>query len=160
MDDKADGREPYERLVLDLWESAARESDGPSTSDLRSTQRDPSVDRELEGVAAHLLALDPNGRQFAQALRDALDAALDGGRTGRFKIEDLHKVEKTFIGMRVELKLAREFGFEDGAVMDFSIAGVDVDAKFSLFPRGWQIPPEALDHVLSPHLLQRPGVGL
>jgi hypothetical protein len=31
--------------------------------------------------------------------------------------------------------------------MDFSIAGVDVDAKFSLFRRGWQIPPEALDHL-------------
>ena len=39
----------------------------------------------LELVAAHLLAEDPEGRRFAAALRRTIDMLLDGQHTGRYR---------------------------------------------------------------------------
>jgi hypothetical protein len=44
--------------------------------------------------------------------------------------------------------LQREFGFADGSDMDYSIAGADVDCKYSQTLGGWMVPPEALGHLL------------
>ena len=104
-------------------------------------------DRELEVVLKALRRKDPKGTRFGRVLREAIDEALDGARTGRWDIAQLKKVEKTFIGMRVELGLSRELRLEDGERMDFAIEGIDVDAKFSLSRGGWEIPPEAWGHL-------------
>jgi hypothetical protein len=76
-------------------------------------------------------------------LRETIDQLLDGQHTGRYRWEQLHKTEKTHAGTLVEINLQREFAFEDGRAMDYSIAGVDVDCKFSQSNGGWEIPPEA-----------------
>lgn len=68
---------------------------------------------------------------------------MDGQHTGRFRWVELHKTEKTHAGTLIEINLAREFDFADGSAMDFSIAQVDVDCKFSQTMGGWEIPPEA-----------------
>lgn len=104
-------------------------------------------DLELGQVIEFLRRQDPDGVRFAKVFRNALDEALDGGRTGRYDIRQLRKVEKTFVGMRVELGVSQAFDLPDGDAMDFSIVGVDVDAKFSFTRGGWQIPPEALGHL-------------
>lgn len=90
-----------------------------------------------------ILALDPDGSRFARVIRETIDQLLDGQRTGRFRWDDLHKTEKTHAGTLLEINLAREFQFADGAEMDFSIGGLDVDCKFSQVLGGWEIPPEA-----------------
>jgi hypothetical protein len=59
----------------------------------------------------------------------------------------LRKTEKTHMGTLVEINLHREFEFADGFAMDYQIAGVDVDCKFSQQLRGWEIPPEAEGHL-------------
>ena len=102
-------------------------------------------DDDLELVAAHLLAEDPEGRQFAAALRRTIDMLLDGQHTGRYRWEQLHKTEKTHAGTLVEINLQREFGFRDGDRLDYRICGSDVDCKFSQTIGGWMIPPEAED---------------
>ena len=51
------------------------------------------------------------------------------------------------MGTLVEINLHREFDFEDGRTMDYRIADVEVDCKFSQSPRGWQIPLEAVGHL-------------
>ncbi len=104
-------------------------------------------DLELERVARWFEERDPTGRGFGLILRTAFDEALDGARTGRFDPLELRKVEKTFIGTRVELGLAREFNLADGTLMDFTVDGIEVDAKYSGFQNGWQIPPEAIGHL-------------
>jgi Restriction endonuclease NaeI len=102
-------------------------------------------DGDLELVAAHLLAQDPDGRRFAAALRRTIDMLLDGQHTGRYRWEQLHKTEKTHAGTLVEINLQREFGFGDGDRLDYRICGGDVDCKFSQTMGGWMIPPEAED---------------
>jgi hypothetical protein len=104
-------------------------------------------DTELDMVAAELYRLDPEGDQFAMVLRDTLDQLYDGQRTGRWKYDQLHKTEKTYMGTLVEINLHRQFGFDDGDATDYRIAGIEVDCKYSMAYGGWELPPEAIDHL-------------
>jgi hypothetical protein len=106
-----------------------------------------ATDEELERVAAQLLGLDPGGQRVAKVIRETYDQLLDGQRTGRWDYRDLRKTEKTHMGTLVEINLHREFDFDDGRVMDYRVADVEVDCKFSQSSRGWQIPVEAVGHL-------------
>ena len=100
-------------------------------------------DAELAAVAAELTGLDRDGTQMAAAIRGALDMLLDGQHTGRYRWNQLHKTEKTHAGTLVEIALARTLALADGTALDYTIAGADVDCKFSHRLGGWMIPPEA-----------------
>ncbi|MFJ4877903.1 NaeI family type II restriction endonuclease [Streptomyces sp. NPDC088745] len=104
-------------------------------------------DPELAAVYARLRQLDPTGQRFAAVLRETVDQLLNGEVTGRYDWKDLFKTEKTHAGTIVEINLQREFRFDDGAEMDYRIAGVDVDCKYSQTFGGWMIPPEAAGHL-------------
>lgn len=104
-------------------------------------------DPELEAVEAELRMLDPTGAQVARVLRDTLDQIYDGQHTGRWDYNQLYKTEKTHVGTLVEINLHRQFGFMDGNATDYRIAGVEVDCKYSMKYGGWELPPEAMDHV-------------
>jgi hypothetical protein len=106
-----------------------------------------SEDDRVASVEEAFLALDPSGLRFARVLRETFDQLLDGQRTGRWGYSQLRKTEKTHMGTLVEINLHKEFEFADGVEMDYSIAGLEVDCKFSRAPRGWQIPLEADGHV-------------
>ncbi|GHF03246.1 hypothetical protein GCM10014715_69410 [Streptomyces spiralis] len=106
-----------------------------------------AVDPELDKVCEHIKALDPTGRRFARVLRDTIDQLLNGEVTGRYDWKTLFKTEKTHAGTLVEINLQREFRFADGDAMDYQIAGVDVDCKYSQQFGGWMIPPEAVGHL-------------
>ncbi|RQW84066.1 restriction endonuclease [Micromonospora globispora] len=86
--------------------------------------------------------MDPDGVRTGYAIREALDQIYDGQRTGRWDFTQLMKTEKTHIGTLVEIWLQREFGFDDGEELDYRIAGVDVDCKWSLNLYDWEIPQE------------------
>ena len=107
-----------------------------------------SDDPELAAVAAALAALDPDGSLMAGAIRRAFDMLLDGQHTGRYRWDQLHKTEKTHAGTLVEINVQRALRLADGAALDYSIAGVDVDCKFSHRVGGWMIPPEAVGKLL------------
>ncbi|MEO8261012.1 MAG: NaeI family type II restriction endonuclease [Pseudolysinimonas sp.] len=100
----------------------------------------PEQDDELVAVHAAIQALDPQGRRFAQIVRDTFDQLYDGQRTGRFRWDQLSKTERAHYGSLIEINIQRTFGFEDGDELDFKIAGVDVDCKFSE-SGSWMIPP-------------------
>jgi hypothetical protein len=100
------------------------------------------TDPELDKAKAELLAIPDFKRRAALAIRRTLDMLLDGPNTGRYRWDQLHKTEKTHCGTLVEINLQREFKFADGIKLDYSIAGVDVDCKYS-HGKSWMIPPEA-----------------
>jgi hypothetical protein len=105
------------------------------------------ADRELDGVAAKIRELDPQGERIAKVLRQTLDQLYDGQHTGRYHWGQLRKTEKTHCGTLVEINLHREFKFDDGVEMDYRIAGVDVDCKYSQNFGEWMIPPESMGHL-------------
>lgn len=101
-------------------------------------------DKELFAVAARLVDLDPYGARVAKVIRETFNQLYDGQRTGRYRLDQLHKTEKTHCGTLIEINLHREFKFEDGIDLDYEIAGADVDCKYSQVLGGWMIPPEAV----------------
>ncbi len=103
------------------------------------TDQDPA----LTAVATALRSADAAGARTARVIRATLDQLYDGVRTGRYRWDQLHKTEKTHCGTLVEINMQREFGFADGEELDFRIAGVDVDCKYSQTVGRWMIPPEA-----------------
>lgn len=82
--------------------------------------------------------------RFGLAIRQSFDEVFDGQRTGRFSLAQLSKVEKTYIGTKVEIVVQAEFGLQRGRRMDYLVADEDIDAKWSMRSGGWMIPNEAV----------------
>ncbi|QNG18186.1 restriction endonuclease [Rhodococcus triatomae] len=113
-----------------------------STVRYRPKQAPPSPPNDLEHVASFFESA-PDGRErFRWTLRDSLDEALDGQRTGRWCYQHLRKTEKTYLGTAVEINLTREFDISDGHDLDWRILDTEVDCKFSRDLGGWEIPTE------------------
>jgi hypothetical protein len=124
--------------------SAGRPRPTTGPAPFRTDARPPSPDEDPEiwAVRSAILALDPTGDRTGYAIREALDQIYDGQRTGRWDYTQLHKTEKTHVGTLVEIWLQREFEFDDGDELDYRIADVDVDCKWSLNLYDWEIPQE------------------
>ncbi|MBT2449367.1 restriction endonuclease [Streptomyces sp. ISL-43] len=103
-------------------------------------------DAELDRVAAWFTRQPSLEGRFSAVLRQSIDEVLDGQRTARYDIRQLAKTEKTYLGTKVEIVCQSEFGLPRGLEMDYSVSGVDVDAKFSLTGQ-WMIPKEAIGHI-------------
>jgi hypothetical protein len=101
-----------------------------------------SADQALESVQRALLEVDQIEARLGRVLRDTIDQLLDGVHTGRYRWKDLYKTEKTHAGTLVEINMQREFNFQDGVLLDYSIAGTEVDCKYSQTMGAWMIPPE------------------
>jgi Restriction endonuclease NaeI len=74
-------------------------------------------------------------------MKEAVDFVLDPVRTGRTIIEQLDKVEKTFIGLKIEHYLRDWLGVPKGLQRDLQIDGQEVDIKNTIGTT-WMIPPE------------------
>ena len=85
--------------------------------------------------------------RVATVLRDTLDQLYDGQSTGRYKWDQLHKTEKTHCGTLVEINMHREFQFADGDKLDYKIANIEVDCKYSQDLAAWMIPNEARNEI-------------
>lgn len=80
--------------------------------------------------------------RFRWALRDGLDELLDGQRTGRWAYQHLSPTEKTHLGTVIEINLTKEFELKAGSVLDWQIAGLEIDCKYSQTLGKWEIPME------------------
>jgi hypothetical protein len=75
-------------------------------------------------------------------LKNAVDFVLDPVTTARTSIADLDKVEKTFIGLKVEHYIRDMLDLPRGLRRDVSLDGLDVDIKNTI-GSSWMIPPES-----------------
>lgn len=105
------------------------------------------IDEALAQTVHALTQLDAHGERMAKVFRETFDQAYDGGRTGRYSLHQLMKTEKSHFGSLIEINFQREFGFEDGDSLDFSIAGSDVDCKYS-HTGNWMLPPESFGQLI------------
>lgn len=80
---------------------------------------------------------------FSNMLRDEIDKLIDTANTDRRQYSALEKVEKTYVGTRVEIRLRKFWGFPKGR-LDLEIGHQDVDIKHTM-ESGWMIPHEAVD---------------
>ncbi len=101
-------------------------------------------DAALRQVVGWFLSQRDLSQRLGWVIRRSLDEVFDGQRTGRYRIDQLSKVEKSYIGTKVEIILQDEFGLSRGRRLDYNIDGVEVDAKWSMRLGGWMIPTEAV----------------
>ncbi|WP_197678165.1 NaeI family type II restriction endonuclease [Brevibacterium siliguriense] len=101
-------------------------------------------DPPLAEVYGELRRWDPDGTRLAKVFRRTYDQLYDGQRTGRYRVDQLHKTEKTHFGTLIEINIQREFNIDDGEILDFKIAGHEVDCKFS-HTAAWMLPTEIFD---------------
>jgi len=106
-----------------------------------------AINEALECVIAEFTRLDPDGTRTAKIIRSTFDQLYDGQRTGRYRVDQLFKTEKTHFGTLVEINLQREFRFADGELLDYKICEQEVDCKFSLTGQ-WMLPPESFDQII------------
>jgi hypothetical protein len=104
-------------------------------------------DVALQEVLAALRSADPDGSRIAKVIRSTFDQLYDGQHTGRYRVDQLFKTEKTHFGTLVEINLQREFLFQNGDLLDFRIAGHEVDCKFS-HTGGWMLPIESFGQLI------------
>lgn len=79
--------------------------------------------------------------ELPNLMKNAVDFVLDPVKTGRTKIDELDKVEKTFIGLKIEHYLRDWLGVPKGLKRDLQIDGVEIDIKNTV-GTSWMIPPE------------------
>lgn len=96
----------------------------------------------VESKLRELGGKDP-AKKFGQAIRQAIDEVLDGPRTGRYRLAELAKTEKTYVGTKIEIVVRTMLGLEPGPILDLEIAGHPVDIKWAM-NSVWQIPQEAV----------------
>lgn len=107
----------------------------------------PAADSGITAVVAELRRLDPDGTRMAKVFRATFDQLYDGQHTGRYSVDQLFKTEKTHFGTLIEINLQREFKLTDGDVLDFKIAGLEVDCKYS-HTGAWMLPIESFDQII------------
>ena len=105
------------------------------------------IDAGVAAVVRKLRELDPDGSRMARVFRATFDQLYDGQHTGRYSVDQFFKTEKTHFGTLIEINLQRELKFEDGDVLDFKIAGLEVDCKYS-HTGAWMLPMESFEQIV------------
>ena len=83
---------------------------------------------------------------LAERIVGAVDFVLDPVRTGRTEVHQLDRVEKTFIGLKVEHMIRDMLDVLPGP-RDLRIDGINVDVKNTIRrTRDWMIPLETYQH--------------
>ena len=106
-----------------------------------------AADADLDLVTWWFQAQSDAAETIGMAIREAIDEIIDTPRTGRWDIETCNDQEKAYLGVKIEHVIRGAYRLEHGQRMDFDIAGVDVDCKWSKNRNGWQIPLEAVGHI-------------
>lgn len=84
---------------------------------------------------------------MAKVFRATFDQIYDGHLTGRYSVDQLFKTEKTHFGTLIEINHQRELNLTDGDVLDFKIAGLEVDCKYS-HTGAQMLPIESFDQII------------
>lgn len=107
----------------------------------------PQQDPALEAVVRHLEGLRDVETRLAAVFRSTFDQLYNGQLTGRYRLSQLHKTEKTYFGTLIEINMQREFGFSDGVLLDYSICGHEIDCKYSHTGQ-WMLPLESFNQLV------------
>ncbi|GKV73581.1 NaeI family type II restriction endonuclease [Pseudarthrobacter sp. NCCP-2145] len=99
----------------------------------------PTQDPEIHHIKGSIQAGDPGGDRCGHAIRNALDQAYDGRRTGRWDLTQLTKAESAHVGPLIEVWLQRVLNLDDGITTSLQIAGVDVACTWSERLDGWTL---------------------
>lgn len=139
---KNDARSTRTRRVRPSFPDPARRPEPALKSRPRRTTAVPPTpvqDPEIHHIKGSIQRADPDGTRCGRLIRQALDQAYDGRRTGRWDLTQLTKAEKANIGPLIEVWLQRVLNLDDGITTSLQIAGYDVACTWSERIDGWTL---------------------
>ncbi|QKW28279.1 hypothetical protein HUT11_20740 [Streptomyces seoulensis] len=137
--------DPVDRSTLSHVPHASDEN--APNADALPFEPEPRQDSALEEVLAEVMRLDPDGSRVGSAIDSAGQHLLDPVHTGRYLWSHLQRTERIVFGTTVHQRVQRELGLHIGSTMDFTVAGHEVDLKFTLGRHEWVFPPEVQGHL-------------
>ncbi|MFB0616518.1 NaeI family type II restriction endonuclease [Streptomyces sp. AGS-58] len=137
--------DPVDRSALPYAPRASDED--ASNPDVLPSERKPRQDTALEEVLVEMMRLDPDGSRVGSAIDSAGQHLLDPVHTGRYLWSHLQRTERIVFGTTVHQRVQRELGLHIGSTMDFTVAGHEVDLRFTLGRHEWMFPPEVQGHL-------------
>ena len=101
--------------------------------------------------------------QFHNLVRQAIDEVIDTPRTGRTKLSEIEKTEKTYIGTKIEILARALLKLPRGTKLDLLVENHEVDVKFTV-TGNWMVPMTTLNElcllIFADTKKQTFGVGL
>lgn len=111
----------------------------PETN-ISSSHRDyTTLSKVRDAICKEVGGIDRLCERLPEIIKNAVDFVLDPISTLRTEMSELDKVEKTFIGLKIEHYLRDLIGCEKGLKRDTKIADIDVDIKNTIGST-WMIP--------------------
>jgi hypothetical protein len=111
-----------------------------------SAQTDADLIARIEGaIVRKARGRDRLSHEIPLLIRRSVDEVIDAPRTGRFRLSETEKTEKTYLGTKVEILLRNFLGFPKGQILDLVIDGIETDVKNTM-SGNWMIPQEAIGH--------------
>ena len=111
-----------------------------------SAQTEAGLIARIEGaIVRKARGRDRLNREIPLLIRRSIDEVIDAPRTGRFRLSETEKTEKTYLGTKVEILLRNFLGFPKGQILDLVIDGIETDIKNTM-GGNWMIPQEAIGH--------------
>ncbi len=98
-----------------------------------------------EAIFSKMGGAERLSEQLPTIIKNAVDFVLDPERTLRTEMSQLDKVEKTFIGLKIEHYLRDLIGCPKGSKRDAKIADIEIDIKNTIGST-WMIPRETYRH--------------
>lgn len=100
----------------------------------------PELAKIRDGIFSRIGGPEKLTKHLPSLIKDAVDFVLDPVRTARTEVAELDRVEKTFIGLKIEHYLRDWLDVPKGIRRDICVDGVDVDIKNTVGST-WMIPP-------------------
>jgi hypothetical protein len=104
------------------------------------------VDNELLKLKACLENFNMFEERYSNVVNKAVSYVVDSKNTGKNKIMELGKAEKTIFGTKVETYLRNEFTLYFGKKLDFNFNGIEFDSKATI-GKNFMIPSEAIGEI-------------
>lgn len=110
----------------------------------------PGEDQALDAIEAWWRSQDRVRERLAEGIRRSMDEVLDGQRTGRFRIEQLTGVERSYLETKVQIVLRDAFDVPQGPSpkkLAFSLDAHATGCCFSLDSNRWSAPKASVGDV-------------
>ena len=84
-------------------------------------------------------------RDIPNLIRQGIDEVIDTPRTMRFTFDELEKIEKAYLGIKLKILMRHHLELEHGKVLDVLADGVEI-GMLTTSGRRWAVPKVAIGH--------------
>jgi hypothetical protein len=82
-------------------------------------------------------------REVPNLIRQGIDEVIDAARSQRFTLDELKRIERAYIGIKIKILFRDRLGLERGKVLDLLVDGAEVAVRCTVGST-WTVPKKAV----------------